>query len=88
MMKELGMHQKIISILIRVGPIPPGLQNAILAVSPVTVDTYLWTSFFGSLLKQVPLTFVGAGCKNFNFLICRSFLKENILIFLFFLFLI
>ena len=64
MMHELGTHQKTVALLVRIGPIPPGIQNTLLAVSPVHTFTFVWSSFVGLLIKQVPLTFVGSGVKD------------------------
>merc|ERR1712137_158314 len=61
---ELQYHQIKVSLMVRAGPIPPGLQNAILALSPMSTWLYVVTSFFGFLIKEIPYVYIGTGVKD------------------------
>jgi len=59
-MYELKNHQVKVSLLVRAGPVPPGLQNAILAVSPMSLWLYMLTSIPGFLIKEIPYVYIGS----------------------------
>lgn len=61
---ELEEHQISVSLMVRAGPIPPGVQNAILAVSPMSVWMYTATSLVGFLVKEIPYVYIGTGVQD------------------------
>eukprot|EP01094_Clydonella_sp_ATCC50884_P013211 TRINITY_DN23481_c0_g1_i1.p1 TRINITY_DN23481_c0_g1~~TRINITY_DN23481_c0_g1_i1.p1 ORF type:complete len:358 (+),score=108.73 TRINITY_DN23481_c0_g1_i1:245-1318(+) len=59
-------HVKLV-ILIRIAaPFPPGLQNAVLAVSGIQLWLYQLVSMLSMLVKQVPAVYIGSTVKDIS----------------------
>lgn len=59
-------HVKLV-ILIRIAaPFPPGLQNAVLAVSGIQLWLYQVVSMLSMLVKQIPAVYVGSTVKDIS----------------------
>mmetsp|Transcript_17091 Transcript_17091/g.66562 ORF Transcript_17091/g.66562 Transcript_17091/m.66562 type:complete len:479 (+) Transcript_17091:35-1471(+) len=63
LVEELLQHQVKFSVLVRVTPLPVGLQNVLLAVN-IPVWLYVTSSFFGMLIEQIPMVYIGTTAKN------------------------
>lgn len=63
LVEELLLHKVKFSVLVRLTPLPVGLQNVLLSVN-VPVWLYITSSFFGMLIEQIPMVYLGTTANS------------------------